>query len=169
MDVYFFIKSLQNSAQKIQIMLRGIDADAARWKPEPAMWSILEVVNHLYDEEREDFRPRLDITLHDPEKPWPAINPPGWVSERGYNERDMEKSVSDFLAERAKSVEWLGSLDNPDLEKSYNHPSLGKLCAGDLLAAWAAHDFRHLRQLADLHARYLNLQAAPFSTRYAGP
>jgi hypothetical protein len=150
-------------------MLRDRDLDAVRWKPEPAVWSMLEVLNHLFDEEREDFRIRLDITLHYPHKSWPGINPPGWVTERSYNMRDPEISLSGFMAERQKSINWLRSLADPDLGKSYNHPSLGSLTAGDLLAAWAAHDYRHLRQLADLQARYLNLKAAPFSTRYAGP
>jgi len=168
-EIDYFIDSLQNSAAKIEAMLRDMDLDAVRWKPEPAMWSMLEVINHLFDEEREDFRVRLDIILHHADKSWPGINPPGWVTERAYNKKDPQISLSGFLAERQKSLHWLRSLVNPDLGKSYNHPSLGSLTAGDLLAAWAAHDYRHLRQLADLHARYLTLKAAPFSTRYAGP
>jgi hypothetical protein len=168
-EIDYFIDSLQNSAVKIEAMLRDMDLDAVRWKPEPAMWSMLEVINHLLDEEREDFRIRLDIILHHPDKSWPGINPPGWVTERGYNKKDPQISLSGFLAERQKSLHWLRSLVDPDLGKSYNHPSLGSLTAGDLLAAWAAHDYRHLRQLADLHARYLTLKAVPFSTRYAGP
>jgi len=169
MDANYFIDSLQNSAGKIETILKPLNRDALRWKPEVAMWSMLEVINHLLDEEREDFRTRLDITLHHPDKSWPGINPPGWVTERGYNERDPEISLSEFLTERQKSLLWLKSLVNPDLGKSYNHPSLGSLTAGDLLAAWAAHDYRHIRQLADLNVRYLNLKAAPFTTRYAGP
>ena len=169
MEINYFINSLENSALKIDVMVAKVDSDMARWKPEPAMWSMLEVVNHLCDEEKEDFRLRLDITLHAPDTPWPSINPPGWVRERGYNNRNLDRSLADFLSERKESLHWLRSLDRPDLGKRYNHPSLGILTAGDLLAAWAAHDYRHLRQLAGLHARYLDLRAAPYSTRYAGP
>ena len=44
----------------IQAVLAGVDAEQARWKPDADSWSILEVVCHLVDEEREDFRTRLD-------------------------------------------------------------------------------------------------------------
>jgi len=44
---------------------------------------MLEVVNHLYDEEREDCQ-RLQLTLANPEQAWPAINPRGWVAERRF-------------------------------------------------------------------------------------
>jgi hypothetical protein len=36
-------------------MLRGVTEAQARWKPAPEEWSILEVINYLCDEEREDF------------------------------------------------------------------------------------------------------------------
>ena len=65
-------------------------------------WSTLEVVCHLYDEEREDFRQRLDIILHRPEAKWPPIDPVGWVSARKYNERDLAQSLAEFLARGAR-------------------------------------------------------------------
>jgi hypothetical protein len=169
MEINFFIESLHNSARKIEQILADITSEQALWKPEPAKWSILEVVNHLYDEERDDFRKRFDLTLHHPDQSWPGIDPQTWAVERGYNKRDFHTSLNNFLTERQKSLTWLRSLGDADLAKSYVHPVVGTLAAGDLLAAWAAHDYLHLRQLADLQARYLNIQAAPFSTRYASP
>ena len=74
------------NAERIRALAAGVAPDAARWKPDPETWSILEVVNHLYDEERLDFRVRLDTILHRPEEPWPRIDPQGWVTERRYND-----------------------------------------------------------------------------------
>ena len=51
---------------------------------------------------------------------------------------------------------------------AYPHPQAGPLRAGDLLAAWQAHDLLHVRQLTRLHYRFLEQQAEPFTLRYAG-
>ena len=36
------------------------------WRPEPGKWTLLEIVCHLLDEEREDFRARVKHTLEHP-------------------------------------------------------------------------------------------------------
>lgn len=169
MDYNYFISSLENSAKKIESLLEGVSEEQAKWKPQPEKWSILEVVNHLYDEERDDFRKRLDLTLHTPDEDWPGIDPEGWVQAHEYYKKDYHKSVRNFLNERTKSLEWLKTLPDPDWELTHHHPIIGPLAAADLLAAWAMHDYLHLRQLADLQARYLNIIAEPFSTKYASP
>ncbi len=78
MDPNHFISSLENSAKKIKSLLEGVSEEQVKWKPQPEKWSILEVINHLYDEERDDFRKRLNLTLHTPDEDWPGIDPEGW-------------------------------------------------------------------------------------------
>ena len=99
MDYNSLVASLHDRARTIEILARGISDEHARWKPTPDTWSILEVINHLYDEEREDFRARLDIILHRPTEPWAPIHPSAWVTERSYNTRDLDMSVNNWLAE----------------------------------------------------------------------
>lgn len=167
MDVQAIARRLEATAPAIGALARVGD-EQARWKPSPGKWSILEVVNHLYDEEREDFRQRLDYTLRHPGEPWPPIDPPGWVAARRYAERDLAESLERFLAERRKSVAWLRGLGAPDLAAGYDHPAAGRITAGDLLAAWAAHDLLHVRQLARLHYQYLEATSRPYAVGYAG-
>ena len=57
-------QQLTQQAQTIRALVTGVSAEQARWKPTPEDWSLLEVINHLYDEEREDFRQRVDYQLH---------------------------------------------------------------------------------------------------------
>ena len=65
-----------------------LPAELQRWKPSPERWSLLEIVNHLADEEALDFRTRIERTLRDPSEAWPSISPQDWVAEKKYNERD---------------------------------------------------------------------------------
>jgi len=169
MDWRRLTDQLETSGGILLDLYQGVSDAEARWKPAPERWSMLEVLVHLWDEEQDDFRRRISSTLEDPAREWPPIDPEGWVVERRYNERALAEALAGFRQERAASIEWLCGLADPDWDRAHEHPSLGRLRAGDLLAAWAAHDDLHIRQIAQLRAEYLEVQAAPYSTRYALP
>jgi hypothetical protein len=168
MEFQTCIELLTLRAAAIFSLIDGVSEEQARWKPDPRFWSILEVVNHLHDEEREDFRRHLDDVLHHPDQAWAGISPQEWVSERKYNERDLDQSGQDLRAARAESLEWLKGLESPDWEKACNAP-FGPIQAGEILVSWCAHDLLHMRQLVELHWAYGELQAEPYSVAYAGP
>lgn len=159
--------SLARSGGALRAILDDIGADEARWKPTPESWSALEVVNHLWDEERDDFRTRLNITLGQTGEKWPGIDPEGWVTERRYNERDLAESVAGFLSERDASLQWLDGLQDADPEATYAS-SRRRMRAGDLMASWAAHDLLHIRQLNELRYAWLRQLATPYRPDYAG-
>jgi len=167
LDIERLVQHLADNAGRIRALMEGVSAHQARWRPDEASWSILEVINHLYDEEREDFRRRLDLTLHRPDEPWPPIDPQGWAAERAYNQRGLEQSLRNFLSERRASLAWLEGLVAPEWEAVVEAP-FGAIRAGDVMAAWVAHDLLHMRQLVELHWRYLRTQVKPYRVIYAG-
>ena len=162
------IVQLAQQATLIESLVQGVSAETARQRPAPDAWSMLEVVNHLLDEEREDFRVRLDIILHRPDTPWPPIDPQGWVITRKYNRRNWHTSLAAFSAERAQSLDWLQSLNDPDWHTVAPTPWGGEIRAGDMLAAWLAHDLLHIRQLVELRWSHTLEAVEPYLTRYAG-
>ena len=168
MDLDRVLLRLMRNANIVTALTADIGAAQPRWKPSPDEWSILEVVNHLYDEEREDFRTCLDIILHRPDDVWPPIDPPGWAAERRYNERDLGDSLTRFLAERQASLHWLRSLNNPQWDNQSTHPAGYIISAGDMLSSWLAHDFLHIRQLNELQYAYHVQNVVPYGVVYAG-
>ncbi len=168
MDLNYFIGRLIAGADLFRGLTSGVPEEQVRWRPAPEKWSLIEIVNHMYDEERLDFRKRLDLLLHSPGEPWPEIDPEGWVKEKKYSERDWADSVSAFLAERERSTTWLRGLESPEWDRSYSHPVLGELQAGTMLSSWLAHDYLHARQIVTLHFRYLEEISRPYSPGYAG-
>lgn len=168
MDIQPYLARLEQNAKVVQSAVQNVSGEQATWKPTPENWSIVEVVNHLFDEERRDFRVRIDYTLHRPGAAWPAINPPQWVIDEKYNERELAASLQNFLDERQASLTWLTELAAADWETAANAPWGVPMRAGDLLAAWTAHDLLHLRQLNELHYLYLQQAAAPYDVAYAG-
>lgn len=167
MEIEHLTQQLVRGAEQIQTLVAGVSDEQARQRPDAVSWSILEVINHLYDEEREDFRARLDIILHRPEEPWSPIDPLRWVLDRHYNERELSSSLQTFLQEREQSLAWLRTLDRPDWEATYQAP-FGPIRAGDMMAAWVTHDWLHIRQLVELHYAQVLRLTSPYNPRYAG-
>jgi len=181
MDLAAARAQLAAHADAVAALVGTFDAEAARWRPAPDAWSALEVVCHLADEERDDFRTRVALTLQDPALPWPPIDPGGWVTARGYAERDLADALADFAAERRRTLAWLDTLAQaaaaPPWSNAARHPAGFTLRAGDLMASWLAHDLLHLRQLVELRYGALAAGRDPAATgapdggwdiRYAG-
>ena len=162
------IGHLHVNGEVFKYLFKNISDEQARWKPAADRWSLLEVVNHLYDEEREDFRKRLELVLNDPDEPWPAIDPEGWVLQRRYNQKSLKESLHNFFGERANSLAWLQALETPDWQATHRHPQMGDMSAELLLANWLAHDLFHIRQINDLHFARLTRQVTPLSLAYSG-
>jgi len=167
MNFDHFVIQLATNAETIRQLTVGVSDEQARWKPDAEAWSLLEVINHLYDEEQLDFRVRLDHILHKPGVNPPPINPQGWVTERAYNQRQLGPSLDSFLRERESSLNWLRGLESPDWDATYTAP-WGSIRAGDMFAAWVAHDILHLRQLVELHFTWTKQQLQPYEVGYAG-
>ena len=134
MDLEYFIERLSTNREVFQGLVKGTSLEQARWKPTPDKWSILEVINHLYDEEREDFRQRLNLVLANPEQAWPRIDPQDWVISRSYNQQDLRSSISNFLTAREESLTWLRHLATTNWRNCYEHPDGRSIAAGVLLS-----------------------------------
>jgi hypothetical protein len=127
-----------------------------------------EVMEHVYNEERIDFRQHLKEMFSDPPRPWGRFNPAAYLPIES-----CRHGLENFLIERQASIEWLTALQaidwdvtieavfGPDDEKPVFR-------AGDVLLSWAEHDILHLRQMIELHHAWNENQAAPYSLQYAG-
>lgn len=155
MNIAYYTTRLAASGDAIECFVKHTGIEQARWKPSPGKWSMLDVVCHLYDEERFDFRQRIDYLLHKPGEELPKFDPLAWVTEHRYAEQDIVEMRTLFRREREHSVAWLASLDDPDWDAYKDHPVFGRLSASRFLASWVAHDYLHLRQMAQLNFEHL--------------
>ena len=147
MNHTFIIGKLEANSETFKTLFSFLGKEEYLWKPNPGKWCLLEVACHLYDEEREDFRARLNHTLESPNEKLPSIDPAGWVESRKYREQNFEIKVNNFLEERKNSVKWLNSLKKPKWENVYHHPKFGEFSAEMFLVNWLAHDYLHIRQI----------------------
>lgn len=138
---------LEKNKKVFEALLSNIPDVDYSWKPAPDKWCLLEIVCHLYDEEREDFRARAKHTLFTPSEPLPSINPTRWVEEKKYMNQNYNDVLRKFLDEREQSVVWLNSLSNQNWTNAYIHPKFGAMTAHMFLVNWVAHDYLHIRQI----------------------
>jgi hypothetical protein len=161
------IRKLEKNIAVFRDLLADTPRDEYLWRYDEAKWCLLEIVCHLYDEEREDFRTRLRYALESSTEQPPRIDPVGWVHERNYIRKDIKDMLNKFLGERKKSVEWLMTISSPEWNNSFHHAILGDVSAQFFLANWLAHDYLHIRQI--IRVKYLHLKiSSDEELKYAG-
>ncbi len=167
MDHRYLINCLERNMSTFSSLLRKSNRKEYLYKPTPESWCLLEIVCHLYDEEAEDFRMRLQTVLESPHKIPPAIDPESWPRKRDYINQDFRLKAKIFKTERKKSIAYLRSLDNPKWDNYYEHPTLGKLDGNHFLRNWVAHDYLHIRQITKRKYEYLQHMTSE-DVSYAG-
>jgi hypothetical protein len=166
-DMHDIIRQLAANAEAIRALVQTVPEEQAQWKPGQDAWSLSEVMSHVYNEERVDFRPHIKGLLTEPSKPWSAYYEP-WLAENNH-----QQALASFLLERAASIAWLKTLAVPDWDATTAirfGPSSDKmtLSVGELLVSWVDHDYLHVRQINELLHAWNAKQASPYSVDYAG-
>lgn len=167
MNIVEIVSGLSENRRVFKELLADVTEELYLWKPNSENWCLLEIVCHLYDEEREDFRTRTRHVLETPTAPLPPIDPQGWVESRNYIQQNYRDRLNDFMTEREQSVTWLQSLSDPQWDNAYEHSRNGKMTAKMFLSNWLAHDYLHIRQITKLKYEYLQ-QMTNEDLNYAG-
>lgn len=155
MTITEIINRLEINRNVFKALLANKPEEEYRWCPSSNKWCFLEIVCHLIDEEREDFRARVKHTLEASQLEMPSIDPEGWVLQRDYKAQNYNEKVLEFLKERDHSILWLKTKINANWENAYMHPKRGAMSAKLFLTNWLAHDYLHIRQLNKYHYAYL--------------
>lgn len=166
-DIKEIVHQLTANAEAIRVLAQAVPDEQAQWRPNPETWSMITIMEHLYNEERIDFRQHLKELLHDPPQPWGAFH------DEYLPVASCRQALDRFLTEREASIAWLETLESPDWELKSQvsfgpHNETITLSAGDVLVSWIDHDFSHLRQMIKWLHVWHEKEANPYSTQYAG-
>ena len=166
-SIEYQIAELNRNQAIFKELLQGISEEKYLWRWQKDKWNLLEIVCHLYDEEREDFRARTKSVLKNPKAPLTPFNPILWIQDRNYAQKDYNQMLAAFLDERQASIDWLNSLTNPNWKNAFIHPKKGPLTAAFFLSNWVVHDYLHIRQILNLEYKYIQ-QTTGHMLDYAG-
>ncbi|HEX6488990.1 MAG TPA: DinB family protein [Candidatus Dormibacteraeota bacterium] len=129
----------------------------------PGGWTTRDVVGHLISGELEDWIPRAEIILREG-----TTRPFDSFDRLAHSERDqgvpLAALVDRFAELRRTNLARLRDLvaSEADLDRRGQHPELGEVTLGQLIATWAVHDLDHLGQIHAALAGSQDLAVGPW-------
>lgn len=140
------IKVQRATASKLKKLTQGLTAKQLKWRPEPAKWSISEIIAHLADTEIVcSWRMRSvigenGITIQ-------PFDQDRWASVFKYQDRDARQSLELFRVLRENNLEMLGEIPREIWENYGMHLERGKESIAHLARMFAGHDTNHVLQV----------------------
>ncbi len=155
---------LERTPASLNALLAGLPERWVRATEGDGTWSPYDVVGHLIHAERTNWIPRVRHTLAGERRPFDPFDRTAQFSE------SQGKSVGELLATfaelRRENVAALMSmrLTSADLSRTGQHPELGEVRLGQLLATWVVHDLDHVGQIVRTMAKVYSDAVGPWST-----
>lgn len=119
-----------------------------RKRPIKGEWSLLEILCHLRDLDREVNLPRFELLENSTNPFIPGVDSDRWAAERNYNEQDDSTVYADFCMSRSKLLELVGRYTDAEWQMSLRHSFFGPTTRMELAKFIAAHDRNHIHQIA---------------------
>lgn len=140
----------QASLRAMPSLLRQLALDLtpeqAATPPRAGEWSVIEVVRHLLEGERDTFVPRLRRMLAE-SRPIFAKTP-----HDANDASDLTTLLDAFAHSRAQSTAILAGLKGPEWAREGVSPSRGPVTVEAYAVTMADHDTEHLGQIEDVRA-----------------
>jgi len=140
------IKVQRATAAKLKKLTHGLTPKQLKSRPEPAKWSIAEIVAHLADVEIVAGW-RMRSILGSSGTTIQPFDQDVWASVFQYSQRDVKQSVEVFRVLRENNLAMLKALP-PESWDSYGmHLERGKETIAHLARMFAGHDTNHVLQV----------------------
>ncbi len=142
----------------VRALLEGLGDDWLDFKEDPEAWSPRTVLVHYIQNERTNWIPRARVILSKDEvRKFPPFHQ---LPEEGeFKDAPVGQLLAQFADLRRENLAtWQGfNLKPGDYARQAEHPVLGTVNLGQLLATWVVHDLNHLDQITkSLAKRYRN-------------
>ncbi|HTZ83219.1 MAG TPA: DinB family protein [Candidatus Acidoferrales bacterium] len=140
------VKLQRTTVGKLRKLTQGLTPKQLKWRPEPAKWSIAEIVAHLADTEVvASWRMRSvigenGITIQ-------PFDQDAWASAFNYRDRDAKRSLETFRVLRENNLAMLKEISKETWDNYGMHLERGKESIAHLTRMFAGHDTNHILQV----------------------
>jgi hypothetical protein len=140
------VKVQRATAAKLKKSIQGLTPKQLKWRPEPAKWSIAEIIAHLADAEIVvSWRMRSvigenGITIQ-------PFDQDAWASAFEYRDRDARRSLEVFQILRENNLAMLQEIPRETWANYGMHLERGKESIAHLARMFAGHDTNHVIQI----------------------
>ncbi len=138
---------LERTPASLRALLAGVPERWVRAMAGEGTWSPYDVVAHLIDGERTNWIPRMRHILSGDQRPFaPFDRTAQATASQGQSLDDLLTTFAELR--RANLAELVDmKLTHADLRRTGQHPELGEVRLGQLLATWVVHDLDHMAQI----------------------
>jgi FMN phosphatase YigB (HAD superfamily) len=131
----------------LQSLTAGLTEQAWKHEPGPDDWSILEIVCHLRDTEREVHKLQLEALQQQERQPFvPRPDAAVWAKQRKYLNENGPAAIAGLLAARMDTLRDLSEVSAETWEKPARHAIFGPTHFGEVVGFMADHDRLHIQQ-----------------------
>jgi len=159
------LAALRATSGRLKAALGGVPRALQLWAPAPGKWSILEIVCHMRDMERDAYIARFRRILAEDNPTLPDIDGDLYSLEGDYRGQRLSAAVRDWKTLRRETLKILGGLREAQWLRMGTHETAGPLSMEDLLRRLAVgNDEAHLDQIEAIKRRFAilaRLEAAP--------
>src|SRR5512143_836428 len=127
------LETLAATPAALKAALRGVPRKLLLFTPAPGKWSILEILVHLRDMEREAYLERYERILAENEPRLPDLNGEAFVIERDYRSAKVSEVLRDWMRLRRETLRLLRKVTAAQWTRAGVHEAAGRLTMEDFL------------------------------------
>jgi uncharacterized damage-inducible protein DinB len=160
-----YFETLAATPQALKAAIRGLPKKVLVFTPAPGKWSILEILCHMRDMERDAYLARYRRILTEDEPHLPDLNGEALAIERDYRSAKAPEVVREWLSLRRENLQMLRKAGRVQWARAGVHETAGRLTMEDIIRRHAVgNDEAHLSQIEAIKRRFEVLEklaAAP--------
>lgn len=154
---------LERTPGTLRAMLGGLPEAWTTPNEGADTWSPFDIVGHLVHGERTDWVPRARIILgQGPDRRFEPFD--RFAQFRESAGKSLADLLAEFTALRKENVAAVRAwkLGDAELALEGEHPALGIVTLGQLLATWVVHDLGHVAQVGRVMAKQYRDETGPW-------
>jgi hypothetical protein len=138
--------------------LKGLPRAVLLWTPAPGKWSILEIVCHMRDMERDAYLTRYKRILAEDTPLLPDADGDLYSLENDYRAQKLSEVLRDWTRLRREVLRLLAKVKREEWDRAGVHETAGRLTMSDFVRRHAiGNDEAHLGQIAAIRRRHETL------------
>lgn len=157
------LEVLEHTPATFRALLGGLSEAWTAPNEGPDTFSAFDNVGHLIHGERTDWIPRARIILaQGADRRFEPFD--RFAQDRESGGKSLAELLDEFARLRSDNLATLRGwrLGDRELALEGEHPELGRVTLGQLVATWAAHDLSHVAQTARVLARQYRDAVGPW-------
>jgi len=157
------ISILERTPTVLRTLLQAMPESFIRTNEGEGTWSPFDVIGHLVHGEKTDWIPRAQRILEDGERrPFEPFD--RFAHFQASKGKALVDLLDEFSRERARSLATLRGMKLTDihLERTGQHPLIGRVTLRELMATWAVHDMDHIAQIVRAIAKGYTAAVGPW-------